>query len=86
MISHKFKDWWHTQTDIEQHAYFRKKAIELHKAYNEFLLASKKSIEYSNNRTGLRGGRFTTLIAKIENKSKIHSDLLEELNYIIKRL
>ena len=85
-MNDKYKEWWNSLSDIKKHNHFRKQANELYKAYNQFLLALKKSADYGNNRVGIRGGRFTTLMAKTENKSKLYYDLLEELNYIIKQL
>lgn len=82
MISDKFKDWWRKHDDVEKLKLISKKAIELKSISLRRKKALDAELDFGLNRTGLRGGKFTSLSAKSQNLTKCYLDAIEELKYM----
>lgn len=86
MISDKFKEWWRKYDDVEKLKLISKKAIELKNISLRQKKALDAELDFGLNRTGLRGGKFTSLIAKSQNLTKLYLDTYDELKYMVSTL
>lgn len=86
MISKRYMDWWQSNILADKIRIIKDKAIEVNKAHKRMLKANHREMEYGLNRTGLRGGKFTTLAANSQRITESYLDAIEELKYMVKTL
>ena len=86
MVSERLKKYWSTLGIGEQHRLLKEQTNNVYKAYVQMENASQKEFDHGLNRTGIRGGKLTTIIANTQKKSEIYYSLLEELKYMTSQL
>lgn len=70
-------------TQIEQ---IKKHSIRLCSLKKSLDKATKSELEYGFNRTGVRGGKFTSLNAKSDNCARMYDGCEEALKLMVKLL
>lgn len=86
MISDKYKEWWRKYDDVEKFKLISKKAIECKNLALRREKALKAELDFGFNRTGKRGGKFTSLNAKSLNITKLFLNAEEELRFMVNHL
>ena len=66
-ISERFKTWWNKYDDVEKCRLIKDKAIEVNSNHKRMVKASNAEFQYTGSRTGVRGGKHTTLSARAQN-------------------
>lgn len=82
-VSQKFKEWWRKYDDVERIRLIKKKMTELSQHKRRMDKANDTYLFSMSQRTGIRGGRNTTLDAASYRASKAYLDSLEELKWMV---
>lgn len=85
-VSESFKDWWRKYDDVERCRLIKDKAIELNQSHKALVRALDATHKFGNNRTGVRGGRSTSLQAQLDKTTKRWLDLTIQLKYMVATL
>lgn len=85
-ISERFKTLWRSQDDVNRCELIKNTAISVNRQHKKMIISNKAELEYGFNRTGIRGGKFTTLNANSQNTTRIYLELLEQLKYMVSTL
>lgn len=85
-ISDKFKDWWRKYDDVEKLRLIKDKAIEVNNNHKKMIIASNAEFQYTGCRTGIRGGKKTTLSANSQTKTEVFLKSFEEFKYMVSTL
>lgn len=85
-VSEKFREWWAKYDDVEKCRLIKDKAIDLHRKHKSMVNHSDTEFRYTGSRTGIRGGKLTTLSAKAQNATESYLNALDELKYMIAAL
>ena len=86
MLNDRYKKWYESLDYSEKHAAIKDKAIELNKNHKKVNKASDTEFCFNGCRTGIRGGRMTTLQANTARASKAYNDSRYELEYMVTHL
>lgn len=82
-VTDNFKDWWRKYDDVEKCRMIKDKAIALNRLHKSMVIANSAVHAYGLNRTGIRGGKFTTLEARSMNISHEYICAVDELKWMI---
>jgi hypothetical protein len=82
-ISESFKTWWRKYDDVEKCRLIKDKSIEVNNKHKKMIKASNAEFNYTGCRTGIRGGKKTTLSAKAQVSTRIYLDSLDELKFMV---
>jgi hypothetical protein len=85
-VSEKFRLWWAKYDDVEKCRLVKDKSIELNKKHKSMVKASDSEFRHTGHRTGIRGGKLTTLSARAQNATESYLNALDELKYMIATL
>lgn len=85
-ISEKFKEWWVKCGDVERCRLIKDKGIEVNRNHIKMIKASNAELAYTGCRTGIRGGKKTSLAAKSQISTEIYLRSLDELKYMVSTL
>ena len=85
-VSDKFQEWYKSQNQIEKTDSIKKCAIRLNSLKKRFEKAIEASHGYGFNRSGKRGGKFTSLNAKVQILASQYIACEDELKYMVKGL
>lgn len=83
MVSEKYKQWWGDQPFEKKPELIKNKALELNRIHKSLRKATKAEMDFGFNRTGPRGGRFTSLNAKSERYAKSYHDCADQLKFMV---
>ena len=86
MINDKFRTWWATRDDVERCKLIKDKSIEVNRNHKSMDKANKAVLGSNSSRSGVSGGKFTTLQANLHRHTKSYLDSIEELKYMVSRL
>ena len=82
-ISEKFKTWWRKYDDVEKCRLIKEKAMEVNSNHKKMVKASNTEFQYSGCRTGVRGGKRTTLAANSQALIELYYRSVDELKYMV---
>lgn len=86
MNSEKLKEWFLSLDKTTQIQEVKKMSIHLCSLKKSMDKSTKAEFEYGFNRTGIRGGKFTSLNAKSQNNTRMYLDCEDSLKLIVKLL
>ncbi len=78
--------WWASQDDVNRCRLIKEKSIDVNRQHKRMVKAMEKRMEYGFNRSGQRGGRFTSLAAHEERCTTAYLDAVSELKYMCARI
>ena len=85
-ISEKFKTWWRKYDDVEKCRLIKEKAMEVNGNHKKMVKASNAEFQYTGCRTGVRGGKRTTLSANSQTATEFYFRSADELKYMVASL
>jgi len=85
-VSDRYKEWWRKYDDVEKCKLIKDKAMQLNKNHQKMVKASNSEMQHNGARTGLRGGKITTLQANTQRATKTYLDSLDEFKYMVATL
>lgn len=83
MITENFKTWWRKYDDVEKCRLIKEKAYQVNRYHKLLVKAQFAEHAYGFNRSGTRGGKFTTLVSRTQNATDRYLVALEELKYMV---
>jgi hypothetical protein len=85
-ISVKYKEWFAKYDDVEKCKLIKDKAMKVNNNHKKMVNATRREMEYGFNRVGVRGGKFTSLVANSQNATQTYLRTVEELKYMVATL
>lgn len=85
-MEERLKKYIISLTEEERLIYCRKQISNVISNFRAKEKAVKREFEYEGCRTGIRGGKRTTITAKAVNSTQMYFSSIEELKFIIKHL
>ena len=84
MLNERYKKWFRALAHSEKLVAIKDKAIAVNKSYKKLMRASDAEYSYKGSRTGIRGGKKTTLSSNTSRASQEYNELIDELRYMAK--
>lgn len=85
-MNDKLIAWWDGLSVLQKYTYLQGLIKRLKGAYVNKEKALKVEREFNGDRTGIRGGKRTTLAVNSERKCEAYNYLLEQFNYCSKNI
>ena len=79
----QFKEWYRKYDDIERCRLVKEKSIQVNNAQKSMSKAVRAEYLSPAQRTGVRGGKFTTLVVRSQKATEKYLRLLDELKYMV---
>ena len=86
MISENFKTSWQKIDAVEKCKHIKDFAVNMNNTHKRMMKATQAEVDFGFNRSGVRGGKFTTLNANSQKATSSYLGLVEELKYMISYL
>lgn len=84
--SSDYKLWWAAQDDVNRCSLIKDKSIEVNRLHKRMVKASDARMTYGFNRSGQRGGKFTSLAAHEERCTEAYLEAVNEFKYMTRTL
>lgn len=85
-ISEKLKTWWEKHDDVEKCKLVKDKAMEVNSNHKKMMKASNAEFNFTGCRTGVRGGKRTSLTARSQVAIEFYHRSVDELKYMVSTL
>lgn len=86
ILHHNFENWFDNLNETEKCEHIKKKSMDLHRSKKAMEKALSAELNCTTVRSGVRGGKRTSLVARSMNTTDIYNSIVEELKFMVKKL